>query len=454
MRISIKLGLIILVIMLIIEFLLFFILYQGLLDSRIKEETQELVSRGNNHRDVLEKKFDDVTLHHVALMESKAKTKVVVMGNDKKILINSSNIDSKMKEILNKSITPSHHGFLIQNDWKEKAYFASVSPIVINGEHAALVYMFLDTKFIQKMNDHLVDEFIKISLISLIILIITVSFLSKTITRPLIKMKEATKKLSEGYHKVSLDIDRKDELGELAFQINSLSDDLNRLQRDRKEFLANISHELRTPLTYITGYTNILRRPNIEEEEKVKYLTIINEESKNLTKLIEDLFELAKMDQTRFVIQKEKVAISHLIKKVLNTIKPAFFSKNISLIFSSDGDYILDIDEKRISQVLFNLLDNAMKFSLENTTVNINLIGHKEFIQIQIKDEGEGIPENDLPLIWDRLYRVEKSRSREKGGSGLGLAIVKEIVEQHDGKITVSSQVGKGTTISVFLKRG
>ncbi|MBH0157193.1 MAG: HAMP domain-containing sensor histidine kinase [Bacillota bacterium] len=453
MKISIKLGLILLVIMLIIEFLLFLILYQGILTSRIQEETRDLVARGNNHRDVLERKFDDVTLHHVGLMESKAKTKVVVMDSDDNILVRSSDIDTKMKEILNKNITPSHHGFLVQNDWKKKAYFASVSPIVIDGKHVAFVYMFLDTKFIQQMNNHLIDEFVKISIISLIILIIAVSFLSKTITKPLLKMKEATKKLSDGYHKVTLDINRKDELGELALQITTLSEDLNRLQRDRIEFLANISHELRTPLTYITGYTKILQRPNIQVEEKAKYLTIINEESNNLTKLIEDLFELAKMDQTRFVIHKEKVSVSQLVQKVLNNIKPVFSSKKIELVYFSDGDYILEIDEKRIYQVLINLLDNAMKYSSENTTVNISVTGHKEFIEIQIKDEGEGIPENELPLIWDRLYRVEKSRSREKGGSGLGLAIVKEIIEQHDGKITATSQIGKGTTISVFLKR-
>jgi signal transduction histidine kinase len=454
MKISLKLGLILLVIMLTIEFLLFFILYQGLLTSRIQEETQELVARGNNHRDVLERKFDDVTLHHVGLMESKAKTKVVVIGSDKNVLVSSSDIDSKMKEILNKNITPSHHGFLVQDNWKKKAYFASVSPIVIGGKPVGFVYMFLDTKFIQQMNNHLVDEFVKISITSLIILIIAVSFLSRTITKPLLKMKEATKKLSEGYHKVTLDINRKDELGELALQITTLSEDLNRLQRDRKEFLANISHELRTPLTYITGYTKILQRPNIETEEKSKYLTIINEESNNLAKLIEDLFELAKMDQTRFVIHKEKVSVSQLIQKVLNNIRPAFSSKRIELLFSSDGDYILEMDEKRISQVLLNLLDNAMKYSSEGTTVSIIVTGHKEFIEIQIKDEGEGIPESDLPLIWDRLYRVEKSRSRGKGGSGLGLAIVKEIIEQHEGKITAASRTGKGTTISIFLKRG
>ncbi|RXZ02159.1 sensor histidine kinase [Fictibacillus sp. S7] len=453
MRLTIKLGSLFLVILLLLEFVIFVLLYQALLNSRINEETQDLIARGNNHRDVLEKQFDVLTLHHVALMEQQATTKVVITDTQKNILESSSEIDSRMKAILNKKLNATHHGILIESDWRDKAYFASVSPIVINGKHRAYVFMFLDTRFIQDMNRHLKEEIINVSLISLIISVITVIFLSRTITKPLIRMKETTQKLSRGYHKVSLDINRNDELGELALEITSLSEELYRLQKERKEFLANVSHELRTPLTYIKGYTNVAKRPLLSKKEREKYLRIIDEEAENLTKLIEDLFELAKMDQTQFLINKKEVSITKLIRKVIDNMKPAFYSKKVTLDFVTDGDYTLHIDDKRIAQVILILLDNALKHSAAGTGVIVKVGGTKDHIIIQVIDQGEGIPEEDLAFIWERLYRVEKSRTREKGGSGLGLAIAKEIVERHDGKITVTSQIGHGTTMTILLSK-
>lgn len=278
--------------------------------------------------------------------------------------------------------------------------------------------------------------------------------LSRLITLPLIRMKEATEQLSKGNNHVKLNMERKDELGELANAITTLSDDLDRLKTARNEFLASISHELRTPLTYIKGYADIVSRSTTSPQEQKEYIGIIREETTHLTGLIQQLFELAKMDHNQFLIKKENFSLAMLFNSVSGLVRPAFDEKNISLSVSCDQEIIAVVDPERFQQVLLNVLDNAKKHSGEGTKVTLQGMQNEETISISVIDEGEGIPEEDLPFVFERLYRVEKSRSRQSGGSGLGLAIAKEIVESHGGHISIESERGKGTTVLIELERG
>ncbi|HWO97457.1 MAG TPA: ATP-binding protein [Bacillus sp. (in: firmicutes)] len=453
-RISIKLGVYFLIFVLVLETGLFIYLYHELANSRITEELESLRLRGNSHRDVLEKNFDSDTLHHVALMESEAKTEVVIVGEKGEILSHSNPIRKEIKKLMQEHIPKQalYRGEIIQGDWSHRNYIATASPIFIKDKEVGIVYMFQHTDSIRSMIARLKHHFYVVSGISVLFSVITIFLLSKIITSPLVRMKQATEKLSDGNFSVKLNVRSEDELGQLGNAIESLAEELQYLKRERTEFLASISHELRTPLTYIKGYTDIAGRPNIAAADREKYLGIIQEETKRLSVLVQNLFELAQLDQNAFLIEKQRVRFYTFLESIFQQFQPLFNRENIQLQFSCPEDLMIKVDTIRFKQVIMNLLDNALSYAEPHTKVDLAVKkeGHKVFINIM--DQGIGIPPKDLPFIFDRLYRVEKSRSRKSGGTGLGLAIVKEIVEAHGGTIQVESVLGRGTTFTIVLK--
>jgi two-component system sensor histidine kinase ArlS len=453
MKISIKLGLWFFFCILLIEVFSMDFLHSNLVHSQVHQELNSLQARGNSHRDVLEISSDPSTLHHIGLMESHTDTEVVITNTKGKILLSSSKLNTSMEKILNIPIhSLPRNGRILQPDWEKEEYIATVTSFNRNGKKAGYVYMFKKTDEVQKLISELNNHFLLASLLILIFMLITVFFLSKALTKPLISMKEATKKLSKGDFSVALSHSSNDELGELSQSIQTLANDLNYLKQERNEFLASISHELRTPLTYINGYADIARRKEIDESDRFKYLNIIHEESQRVTRLLKELFDLAKLDQNTFSISKEKVDICIFLQSIYEKVLPAFKNKEIQLLLECPNDLVIEIDPNRFEQVILNLLDNSLKYSKELTTTHIRVMEENGAIQIVIKDQGIGIPQENLPYIFDRLYRVDKSRSRATGGFGLGLAIVKQIVEAHGGEIYVDSKIGQGTCFTIILK--
>ncbi len=454
-KLSFKIGLLFFVFILIIETFLFFILYANLANDRIEEVMNSLLARGNTHRDVLEDHFDQPTLDHVGIMESASEFIVVITNEYGDIIISSDPVEEDMMNVVNhvnNDEIPTE-GKIVDDRWNEGKYIATDSPITINGEHKGHVLMFAKTSYVIRMVDQLSHQFLGASLVTVVLTIVTIFILSRFIAHPLIKMKEATEQLSKGNHNVELHTERKDELGELANSITKLSKDLKELKMVRNEFLASISHELRTPLTYIKGYADVINRSDTTEEEVKEYINIIREETGQLTVLIKNLFQLAKIDQNNFLIKCERVELYEFLENIAERIRPVLAKKKILLHVNCPNDLIVFIDPERFQQVVINMLDNAKKHSDEGTKIFIEVKQTKQYITIVTIDEGEGIPKQDLPYVFDRLYRVEKSRSRKNGGAGLGLSISKEIVESHGGSIEVQSQLGKGTRVIIKLVR-
>jgi len=454
-KLSFRLGLLFFCFVMGVEAILFVSLYVTLINYRINEEFEQLLARGNNHRDVLENSYDSSTLEHVTMMESEALTDVVITNERGDVLYFSDQILQYAKKIIrNPTTSIPHHGLVIQRNWKNESHVSTVSPVVIDGKVKGYVYMFQNTNSIQTMVYKLKHHFVIVGILSVILTIITIAFLSRVITIPLVHMKQATERLSKGDFSVRLSIKGEDELAQLGKAIQSLARDLEYLKKERNEFLASISHELRTPLTYVKGYADIAKRPSLMEEERNKYLSIIYEEAENMQKLVKDLFDLAKLDRHTFQIHKEPTNICEFLQNVYKKMQPAFNAKNISLHYECEGNATIAIDKKRIEQVMVNLLDNALKYSSPDTTVTLHVRGIRKKVIINVSDEGIGIPQEDLPHIFERFYRVEKSRSRVGGGTGLGLAIVKEIIEAHGGSIRVESIYGQGTNMTITLPEG
>ncbi|MED4074511.1 sensor histidine kinase [Priestia endophytica] len=454
-RISIKLGLLFLAFILLIEVGLFFYLYTGLAATRISEELESLRIRGNSHREVLEKHHDSPTLSHVALMESEAETDVIITDESGKVIGSSSPLVKGARKTVEQWAGHSfkYRGEIIQEYQKEKLYIATASPIKISDENVGTVYMFKNTKDIQEMIARLQHHFYIVGIISVLFSIITVFALSKFITLPLIRMKQATQKLSQGDFSVKLGAHSRDELGQLGTSIQTLSSDLHRLKQERNEFLSSISHELQTPLMYLKGYADVAKRQSNSETEKDKYLTIIQEEAQRLSQLVKDLFQLAQLDQNKFLVQKQNVNLHSYLHTIISHFDLALKEKGVELYLNCPQETEVSIDPERFQQVVINLLDNALKYSNNGTEVSVIVRELPNSVTITFKDQGMGIPSTDLPYVFDKLYRVEKSRSRKSGGYGLGLSIVKEIVEAHGGEITMTSKLGEGTIVSIILRK-
>ncbi|MGG5252094.1 ATP-binding protein [Neobacillus sp. SM06] len=453
-KISIKIGLLFYAAIFLLESISLFFLHNNILHSRVQEELTALQTRGNNHREILQSSFRKETMQHIALMESRTDTQVVITAPDGTILISSNTVIPEISTIMR--LRPDkvpYKGLILEDDWQREKYIASVSPILMKGKLKGYVYMFQKTGKIKALISNLSRHFILATVLSLLFSFLIILFLTRVITRPLIHMSKATRDISKGDFSVSLPKLGNDELGDLGKSIKVLARDLEVLKNERSEFLASISHELRTPLTYIKGYADIARREHTSPEEREKYLEIIFEEGDKLAELIKELFHLAKMDQNTFSIEKESILLAPYLHSMIEKISPAIKERQMELELHCPEKLTVEIDPVRFEQVILNLLDNARKYSEPNTKIVVEAKETESETVIAIKDHGKGIPAEDLPRIFDRFYRVDKSRARSLGGSGLGLSIVKQLVEAHGGKISASSSPQSGTTFSIALPK-
>ncbi|MCG1023239.1 sensor histidine kinase [Sutcliffiella horikoshii] len=450
MKFSTKLGLWFFICLLIIESISMLVLHRHVVDSLVKEELNSLLARGNSHRDVLLTSITPDTIQHIVLMESNTDTEVVII-NENGSVIDSSMQTSNLPHYIVKKSAETDDG-VVQADWKQEAFIATVSPFRSEEGSTGYVYMLKSTNSLQKVIQQLNHHFGIAVVIIMLFLLVTNIFLIKMLTKPLIRMKDATQKISHGDFTVKLPIKTKDELGELAESIQALANHLNHLQQERKEFLASISHELRTPLTYIKGYAELGRKPTLEDTVRLEYLHIIHEESTRVSNMLEDLFELAKMDQNAFSIQTQRRNMEEFILPIYERARPAFDNAGIDLKLDVIKSFDIQIDPRRFEQIVLNLLDNALKYSSAGSTTTIQLNKRGDECFLTIHDQGKGIPEEDIPYILDRFYRVEKSRSRLTGGVGLGLAIVNELVEAHGGTLSIKSEQYHGTEVTILLR--
>ncbi|MFS0574539.1 HAMP domain-containing sensor histidine kinase [Sporosarcina sp. 179-K 3D1 HS] len=386
-------------------------------------------------------------MKHIVLMEKDGDREVVITNNQGSIIFSSEgNIAKYLPQVKELDLQADK---VLVSDWEDSPYIISAHPYHVDSQHSGFVIMFQSTKSIEQLVGKLNMHFGLAGVTSVVALFIIYAVLSKFLTRPLIRMKEATEKLSKGDFDVSLPFIGKDELGELSVSIQKLANDLQRLKKERNEFLASIAHELSTPLTYLIGYSKVAMRQGLDEKEREHYLKIIEEESNRMKDLVKNLLDLAKMDENTFTVSKEYFWARPFLEDVYKLVRPSFDLKELKLNLICKEDFEIYADSLRLEQVVLNLLDNALKYSNKNTTVTLEARREGERTAISITDVGIGIPFEEIEFIFEKLYRVEKSRSRSFGGSGIGLAVVKELVDAHNGSIEVESTLGQGSTFIV-----
>jgi two-component system phosphate regulon sensor histidine kinase PhoR len=227
-----------------------------------------------------------------------------------------------------------------------------------------------------------------------------------------------------------------------------------RLELVRKEFVANVSHELRTPLSVIKGYVETLvdGHQEMDEQDRTRFLAIINRHTERLNSLLEDLLTLSRLESINPGLSSESIDLSQLIDGIVDDYRGRPAATEHEILFKTDPAIEkLLLDPLKITQVFANLLDNALKYTPPKTRITISAKLSQEEVVVTLRDNGPGIPETDLPHIFERFYRVEKGRSRERGGTGLGLSIAKHIIQLHGGNLRVESTQGQGTTFSFNL---
>jgi signal transduction histidine kinase len=282
-----------------------------------------------------------------------------------------------------------------------------------------------------------------------------ISFLiSKSFTRPILEIKKATETMASGDFSARITTKRQDEIGKLAVTINYLGEQLSKIERLRKDLIANVSHELRTPLSLIRGYAETIRDVSGEIPEKREYqLGIIIEEAERLSRIVDDILNLSQLQSGYISLNKGHIQINELLANVVKRYDVLSQNSGVKIIQNSSGDAMLEADEERIEQVLYNLINNAFNHTPEGGTITVKTYELSQAVRIEISDTGSGIPAEDIPHIWDRYYKADKSSSNKSIGTGLGLAIVKEVLEAHKALFGVESKKNQGTTFWFELKK-
>ncbi|SCL84243.1 sensor histidine kinase [Sporanaerobacter sp. PP17-6a] len=299
---------------------------------------------------------------------------------------------------------------------------------------------------------HIQNKIIIISIVSMLVNICISFLLMGLIFQPLDEFKRVINKASQGNLKEKINIETNDEFRDVADAFNMMILKLDQADTERKDFVANVSHELRTPLSSIKILSESLLSENEENIEIYReFLQDIDSEVDRLNNIISDLLSLTTLGKENIILNYRTTYINFLLEKIVLSMKPLAEKKSIKLTLILEEKVQISIDQDKIQQAVINVIDNAIKYTQQNGLIEIKLYTLEQYAVIAIKDNGIGIPEDCIPHIFERFYRVDKARSRETGGTGLGLSISWQIVSLHKGIIEVDSQYGKGSTFYIKL---
>jgi signal transduction histidine kinase len=286
--------------------------------------------------------------------------------------------------------------------------------------------------------------------LAIIVALLVTVFLSRRILAPVKALTIAAKHLGKGDFSQRVRIRDKSEIGELAVTFNSMANDLERDEKLRRNLVADVAHELRTPLTNVRGYLEAIRDGVLQPDDNT--ISSIYEETMLLSRLVNDLQELSLAESGELKLYCQAEEVPELIRQAMSAIQAKAAAKGLSLSENiPDNLPAVYVDSLRIKQVLLNLLENALVHTPANGTITVSAKKNGGWVVVSVSDTGEGIPEEDMPNIFERFHRVDKSRSRATGGTGLGLTIAKYFVEAHNGKIKVQSKLGKGSRFTFTI---
>ena len=302
------------------------------------------------------------------------------------------------------------------------------------------------------------DSLLNISYLTLLILfllsLIILLFFTEMVYLPLRKITHATEQYAIGNFRYEFQVDSEDEIGYLAASLAYMASEVAKSEDNQKRLVANISHDFRSPLTSMRGYLEAMQDGTIPPELHEKYIGVVLNETDRLTKLTNSLLTLNNLNTQGMILDRTNFDINPVIKNTAASFEGTCRSKfiTIELVLTGEQMYV-NADMVKIQQVLYNLVDNAIKFSHKNSSIKIETIEKSNKLLVSVKDNGIGIPKDSLKLIWNRFYKTDLSRGKDKKGTGLGLSIAKEIIQSHNENINVVSTEGVGTEFIFTLEK-
>ena len=341
------------------------------------------------------------------------------------------------------------------NNLFAQPYTSSAAPIVNGYNTYGYVIVSKSSSYINE-NAVVIMNYIYIIAIAILFLsLIPLAILICSTMLPLKKIRIATKEYAKGnFDYDGLKIKSQNEIGELATSINLMANEIKNIDDKQKKFISNCSHDFRSPLTSIKGYLEAMIDGTIPPELYDKYLNIVLSEAERLNSLTSSLLTLNTWNSSGLILDISDFDIVNTVRQTIMSFEGQCSKKKITMdVTYGEKAYIVSADQIKIQQVLYNLIDNAIKFSHTNSTIYISVLDKNEKIFISVKDTGIGIPKQSIPKIWDRFYKSDLSRGKDKTGSGLGLSIVKEVISNHNENVTVVSTEGAGTEFVFSLKK-
>ncbi len=321
-----------------------------------------------------------------------------------------------------------------------------IVPITGSYKVSGYVSLHMSLGIIVDMRENMLRSFYIFTFIVVLFTFVIIILIILWVTRPLNAIIRASREYSSGNLDYKIRIRSNDEIGYLARTLNVMAGDLKKATENQHKFIANVSHDFRSPLTTIKGYVEAIKDGTIPVEDQDKYLDIVLSETERLTKLTSELLELDKLDFKKIALDISTFDINLTIREVAASFEGRCLEKGITFSLLLEGDeFPVRADHGKIQQVLYNLIDNAIKFSPQSSKIEIETTEKHEKAYIVVKDHGSGIPQNELKNIWKRFYKVDSSRGKDRTGTGLGLAIVREIIQDHGQKINVISTERAGT---------
>ena len=296
------------------------------------------------------------------------------------------------------------------------------------------------------------DRMLGVFALALAVVLVFSGFITRIITRPVKELSAGIERMSKGDYQHRVHVPGKGEMAQLAAAFNQMSEQVHNLDEARNQFVSNASHELKTPLATIKILVeSMIYQDDMDSGLRKEFLTDINKEIDRLSSVVGDLLTLVHIDSHKLRLRREMMVFSDTVRETVGRLKPLAGKRKQEIVTKIADGCEMFADPGKLAQVCYNIIENAIKYTPDGGTITVSLQKVGRDAVLEITDTGVGIPEEDVPHVFDRFYRVDKARSRDTGGTGLGLSIVQQIVRLHAGSVTVQSKRGEGTTFIVQL---
>lgn len=430
----------------------------------MNEKEEELISQGEKISNAFSKAYSTGDLgnlsYELQILENYMEAGILLVNDAGRVVLTSPGFDDVLigQELLYDELMEGVlSGEVVSYRCKPGQVFETAMMVVgypVSEGQIAGIFMCRPLPDIQAS----LNEMYEMSVLSMFLvsaLAILVSFLTaKHVALPLVVMNEAAKIIANGNFDLRVQVRSNDELGELAESFNHMAESLQAHEKVQKDFIANISHDLRSPLTSMQGFLTAMLDGTIPTEKQEKYLGIVLEETQRLSRLTQGIVELSRAQSSSILLEEKDFDINGLIRTNIELLEPQLKEKNakIKAIYAEEATLVHG-DEDKISRVLQNLLSNAVKFSPAEGCIEVETtLIEKKKVLVSVKDEGPGISVEDQKYVFDRFFKSDTTRNKDKVGSGIGLSIAKEFMLAHGENITVKSEEGNGATFAFSLK--